>query len=811
MASPDRRVLGGSCRPPRVPSRLPGARDHPPKNRRLHLNMAKKRVHELAKQYDMPSTEVMKRLQAYGLDVKAAATAVDTELADAALTGKPKPKQSTNGAKKKQLPQPPAHTGVGFDRPAPRAPRPPDNKQPEAPARKPQQDGQGGGGDADRKQRPTRSSLQGERAPGAGGGVRRVVIDSQASRRQGPGGGPGGPGGGPPRRPPRRGGRRRRGTYTEPTPQDASVLKADTIRINSGSTVKDVAEYLGVGIAEIIKKLMELGKMATLTQTLADDEIEIIAEEFDKEIEIVHAADEADAEPVFEDAADELKYRAPVVTIMGHVDHGKTSLLDAVRQTEVAEGEAGGITQHIGAYQVRHDGKPITFLDTPGHEAFTAMRARGGQVADIAVIVVAADDGVMPQTREAIDHAKAAEVPMLVAVNKIDKEGAQPDRVRTEMTNLGLQPEEWGGEIMFVDVSAKTKQNLDELMESILLVAEVEELKANPDATASGQVMESKLDPGRGSVVTVLVQRGTLKVGDAVVAGAHWGRVRAMHDFHGTRVKVAGPSMPVEVLGFETVPEAGEFVRVVENDRTARSLAGERANRLKLEAQARRSGKKMSLETIFDQARGGVVSELNLVLKADVSGSLEAFEDEIAKLPQSEVQVQVVRSGVGGITESDVNLAAASDAVVLGFNVRPVGEAAQLADREGIEIRTYSVIYRAIDELRDAMQGMLAPETVEDVVGNIEVRQIFRASKIGVIAGCMVTDGKVTRGAKVRLVRDGTVVHTGEIASLRRVNDDVREVAAGFECGIVLANYADIKEGDIIEAYETRQVERKLS
>ena len=641
--------------------------------------------------------------------------------------------------------------------------------------------------------------------------MRRVVIDSQAARRTGPGGGPGGPGGGPPRRPPRRGGRRRRGTYTEPTPQDASVLKADTIRINSGSTVKDVSEYLAVPVPELIKKLMGLGKMATLTQTLADDEIEIIAEEFDKEIEIVHAADEADAEPVFEDAADELQERAPVVTIMGHVDHGKTSLLDAVRETEVAEGEAGGITQHIGAYQVRHDGRPITFLDTPGHEAFTAMRARGGQVADIAVIVVAADDGVMPQTREAIDHAKAAEVPMVVAVNKIDKEGAQPDRVRTEMTNLGLQPEEWGGQTMFVDVSAKTKQNLDDLMESILLVAEVEELKANPDATASGQVIESKLDPGRGAVVTVLVQRGTMKIGDAVVAGAHWGRVRAMHDFHGTRVKEAGPSMPVEVLGFDSVPEAGEFVRVVENDRTARSLAGERANRLKLEQQARRSGKKMSLETIFDQQRGALVSELNLVLKADVSGSLEAFEDEIAKLPQSEVQVQVVRSGVGGITESDVNLAAASDAVVLGFNVRPVGEAAQLADREGVEIRGYSVIYRAIDELRDAMQGMLAPEEVEETVGTAEVRAIFRASRVGTIAGSMVTDGKITRGSKIRLVRDGTVVHTGEIGSLRRVNDDVREVAAGFECGIVLANYADIKEGDVIEAYETRQVERKLS
>jgi translation initiation factor IF-2 len=539
--------------------------------------------------------------------------------------------------------------------------------------------------------------------------------------------------------------------------------------------------------------------------------VQVIADEFDKKIEIVHAADEVDAEPEFEDSDEELVMRPPVVTIMGHVDHGKTSLLDAIRQTEVAAGEAGGITQHIGAYQVHHDGRVITFLDTPGHEAFTAMRARGAQVTDIAVIVVAADDGVKPQTREAVDHAKAAEVPILVAVNKIDKEGAQPDRVRTEMTTLGLQPEEWGGETMFVDVSAKAKTNLDDLLESILLLAEVEELRANPETEASGVVIESKLDPGRGAVVTVLVNRGTLRVGDAVVAGAHWGRVRAMHDYQGRKVKGATPSEPVEVLGFDSVPEAGEYVRVVENDRRARQLANERGFRLKSEAQARRSGKKRSLETIFDDARGGLLQDLNLVLKADVSGSLEAFEDEIAKLPQSEVQVQVVLSGVGGITESDIMLAAASDAVVLGFNVRPVGEARVVADREGVEIRTYSVIYRAIDELRDAMQGMLAPEEVEQSLGTVEVRAIFRASRVGTIAGCYVTEGRVTRGARCRLVRDGTIVYDGQIASLRRVQEDVREVAAGFECGIVLQNYADVKEGDVIEVYETRQVERTLS
>jgi translation initiation factor IF-2 len=788
--------------------------------------MAKKRVHELAKQYDMPAAEVMKRLNDYGLKVKASASAVDEQEAERALTGKP-PRQATNGGKP-EAKRAPQQTGMGFDRPASETARQrlaerqrqQEERQREQQAKpKPEPDGQRppapGADGGERRQRPTRSSLQGERAPGAAGGVRRVVIDSQASRRGGGGGGPGGGGAGgaqaQQRRPPRRGGRRRRGTYEEPQAQDVSTLKADVIKVNSGSTVKDVAEYLGVPVPEVIKKLMGLGEMATLTQTLSDDAIQVLADEFDKEIEIVHAADEAEAEPEFEDREEDLRPRPPVVTIMGHVDHGKTSLLDAIRETEVAAGEAGGITQHIGAYQVHQDGRTITFLDTPGHEAFTAMRARGAQSTDIAVIVVAADDGVKPQTREAVDHAKAAAVPMLVAVNKIDKEGAQPDRVRTEMTQLGLQPEEWGGDTMFVDVSAKTRQGLDDLLESILLLAEVEELKANPGAEASGVVIESRLDPGRGAVVTVLVQRGTLHVGDALVAGAHWGRVRAMQDYMGNRVKAARPSEPVEVLGFDSVPEAGEFVRVVENDRRARQLANERATRLKLEQQARRGGRKVSLESIFDQQRDRDVMELNLVLKADVSGSLEAFEDEIAKLPQSDVEVNIVRSGVGGITESDVNLAAASDAVIIGFNVRPVGEAASLADREGVEIRTYSVIYRAFEDLRDAMQGMLAPEEVEETVGEVEVRAIFRASRVGTIAGSYVTDGKVVRGAKVRLVRDGSVVYDGTIASLRRGPDDVREVSAGFECGIVLQNFSDIKEGDQLEVYETRQVERTLS
>ncbi|MBV9193738.1 MAG: translation initiation factor IF-2, partial [Solirubrobacterales bacterium] len=656
--------------------------------------------------------------------------------------------------------------------------------------------------------RPTRDSLQGERAPGNASGRRRVVIDSQASRRAPSGGAPAQPNQ-PPRR--QRRGRRRRGIYDEeaearPAARTA-VAEPDAIQINSGSTVKAVAEYLDVSSAEIIKQLMALGEMATITQTLSDEAIVELAEKLNKQVEIVHTEDETVAEPVYEDAAEELVERPPVVTIMGHVDHGKTSLLDAIRETQVAAGEAGGITQHIGAYQVHHGEKTITFLDTPGHEAFTAMRARGAKATDIAVIVVAADDGVKPQTQEAVDHAKEAGVPMLVAINKIDKEGAQPDRVRAEMAQLGLQPVEWGGETEFVNVSAKTREGLEDLLETIVVMAEVEELRANPDAPASGTVIESKLDPGRGPVVTILIVRGTLEVGDALVAGAHWGRVRAMHDFLGNRVVQALPGEPVEVLGFDGVPEAGERVRTVEHERRARQLAGERASRLKAESLARRSGKRVSLEDIFKRG----VQDLNLVLKADVAGSLEAIEDEIAKLPQEEVSVNVIRRAVGAVTESDVMLAAASDAVILAFNVRPVGDARAVAEREGVEIRHYSVIYRAIEELRDAMQGMLAPEEVEDTLGSAEVRQIFRASRVGTIAGSHVLDGRITRGAKVRLVRDGTVIYDGEIASLRRFNEDAREVAAGYDCGIVLRNFADIKEGDVLETYATRQVERELS
>jgi translation initiation factor IF-2 len=741
----------------------------------------KKRVHEIAKERGLPAKAVLEQLKAAGVDVTAAASTVEESVALRALG---------DGAADGATTAPPA-----AGPPAPAATESATAPRPAATS-----------ADSAHK-RPTRDSLQGERAPGTAGGRRRVVIDSQASRRA-PGGAPP-PSNQPPRR--QRRGRRRRGVYDEeaesrPAASRTALAEPDATRINSGSTVKDVAEYLDVPVPEIMKKLMALGEMKTLTQTLSDESIQILASELGKDVEIVHSEDEEVAEPVFDDAEQDLLERPPVVTIMGHVDHGKTSLLDAIRETEVAAGEAGGITQHIGAYQVHHGEKTVTFLDTPGHEAFTAMRARGAKVTDIAVIVVAADDGVKPQTQEAVDHAKDAGVPMLVAVNKVDKEGAQPDRVRTEMTQLGLQPVEWGGDTEFVDVSAKTKQGLDDLVETILVMAEVEELRANPNAAASGTVVESKLDPGRGPVVTILIVRGTLEVGDALVAGAHWGRVRAMQDFMGNRVSQALPGEPVEVLGFDGVPEAGEHVRVVDHERRARQLAGERATRLKTESLARRAGKRISLETIFKRG----LQELNLVLKADVAGSLEAIEDEIAKLPQDEVSVNVIRRAVGAVTESDVMLAAASDAVILSFNVRPVGDARAVAEREGVEIRHYSVIYRAIEELRSAMQGMLAPEEVEESLGSAEVRQLFRASRVGTIAGSHVTDGKVTRGSKVRLVRDGTVVYDGEIASLRRFNEDVREVASGFDCGIVLRDFADIKEGDVLETYATRQVEREL-
>ncbi|HXV05997.1 MAG TPA: translation initiation factor IF-2 [Solirubrobacterales bacterium] len=724
--------------------------------------MAKKRIHEIAKERGLSSKELLEALKAAGVDAKAAASSVDEAEALKALSAAKGDGGAAAATATKPKPQPAAAEPK-------RSPAPP----------KPQA------------------------KPGAGK-KRRVVIDSQAARRDqmsAP----------PPQRPPRRrGGRRRRPLLEEPPVRTEAPPEPEATKVQSGATVREVGELLGLGSAEVIKKLMTMGEMATLTQTLSDDSIKAIAEEYDRKIEIVTAAEEQPEAPEFEDAEESLADRPPVVTIMGHVDHGKTSLLDAIRETEVAAGEAGGITQHIGAYQVHHDGRTITFLDTPGHAAFTAMRARGAKVTDIAVIVVAADDGVMPQTKEAIDHARAAEVPILIAVNKIDKEGAQPERVRNELAADGLMPEDWGGETVYCDVSAKTREGLDNLLDMILLVSELEELGANPDAPASGTVIESQLDPGRGPVVSILVQRGTLRVGDALVAGPRWGRVRAMHDFTGDRVEQALPGMPVEVLGFDGVCEAGEFVRGVENDRRARQLAQEREHRLKTEALARRQARKVSLEEVFSRAQEGDIKELNIVLKADVAGSLEALQDEIAKVPQERVAIDVIHSQTGGINESDVMLAAASDAIIIGFNVRPLADARRAAEREGVDVRTYSVIYKVTEDLRNAMEGMLEAVEVEETLGEVEVKQTFKASKVGRIAGCVVSEGRVSRDASVRLVREGTVIWEGRLASLRRFKDDVQEVEQGQECGIVLEGYADVKEGDVLELYKTKQVEQTL-
>ncbi len=725
--------------------------------------MAKKRVHEIAKAQGLSSKELLAALKKAGVEAKAAASSVEEADALKALSG----------------------NGAAAAKPQPKA-----AAKPAAPSQE--------------QAKPVAKSAPAAKKPAGAAKKRRVVIDSQAARRDQMGGPP-------PQRPPRRrGGRRRRPLLEEPPVRTEEPAEPEATRVNSGATVREVAELLGLGSAEVIKKLMMMGEMATLTQTLTDESIKAIADEYDRKIEIVTAAEEEPEAPEFEDAEESLVDRPPVVTIMGHVDHGKTSLLDAIRETEVAAGEAGGITQHIGAYQVHHEDKTITFLDTPGHAAFTAMRARGAKVTDIAVVVVAADDGVMPQTKEAIDHARAADVPILIAVNKIDKEGAQPDRVRNELAADGLTPEDWGGETVYCDVSAKTHEGLGNLLDMILLVSELEELGANPDAPASGTVVESQLDPGRGPVVTILVQRGTLAVGDALVAGPQWGRVRAMHDFTGDRVQEAGPGMPVEVLGFDGVCEAGEHVRVVENDRRARQLAQERGNRLKTEALARRQARKVSLEEVFSRAQAGDIKELNIVLKADVAGSLEALQDEIAKVPQEQVAINIIHSQTGGINESDVMLASASEAIVIGFNVRPLADARKAAEREGVDVRTYSVIYKITEDLRNAMEGLLEAVEVEETLGEAEVKQTFKASKVGRIAGCIVNEGKVARDANVRLIREGTVIWDGKLGSLRRFKDNVQEVEEGQECGIVLDGYADVKEDDVLEFYKTKQVEQTL-
>jgi translation initiation factor IF-2 len=583
------------------------------------------------------------------------------------------------------------------------------------------------------------------------------------------------------------------------------AVAASAVRVTEGITLGEFAEAVGVAPGELIKRLLFLGEMYTVNQSLSREVIDILADDLGITVEVL--SPEAEMGLVFEDAPEDLEPRPPVVTVMGHVDHGKTSLLDAIRETGVAETEAGGITQHIGASVVRKNGKQITFIDTPGHEAFTAMRARGAQVTDIAVLVVAADDGVMPQTVEAIDHAKAAGVPIIVAVNKIDKDGANPDQVRQMLTEHGIVPEEWGGSNIFVNVSAKKRIGIEDLLEMILLQAEVLELKANPSAPASGVVIEAKLDKGRGPVATVLVQRGTLRVGDYVVAGTSYGRVRALVDPKGAPVAEARPADPVEIVGLSSVPSAGDDFRVFADERDARALAEDRALRKRLLEHERRS--RVSLDDLFSRIQEGEIPDLNLIVKADVQGSIEALKDALDKMDQSEVHINVIHSGVGGITESDVTLAAASDAIIIGFNVRPVPKARDLAEQEKVDMRLYRVIYQAIEEINAARVGMLAPTIEEHDTAHIEVRELFKVPKIGVIAGCLVQEGEVSRDDRVRVVREGTVIFDGKIHSLRRFKDDVKSVKAGYECGIGIEGFQDLKVGDVIEAYRKVEVARE--
>lgn len=609
-----------------------------------------------------------------------------------------------------------------------------------------------------------------------------------------------------------------------PTIGGVRVRKGDgeTVRLPRGASLTDFAEKIGVDAAQLVQMLFSLGEMVTATESVNDETLELLGEELNYVVQVVSPEDE-DRELLegfdLEFGADEgdeadLVVRPPVVTVMGHVDHGKTKLLDALRNANVVDKEAGGITQHIGAYQVAAevDGEErrITFIDTPGHEAFTAMRARGAQATDIAILVVAADDGVMPQTVEALNHAKAAGVPIVVAVNKIDKPDADPTKVRGQLTEYGLVPEEYGGDSMFVDVSAKSELNLDKLLEAVVLTADASlDLRANPTQDAQGLVVEAHLDRGRGPVATVLVQRGTLRVGDSIVAGPAFGRVRAMLDEHGNELTEATPARPAMVLGLSAVPGAGQNFLVVEDDRMARQIAEKREARERAAMQAKRRVRR-TLEDFMASMEKGESQELNLILKGDVSGSVEALEDALSQIDVGdEVSLRVIDRGVGAITETNVDLAAASDAIIIGFNVRPQGKATEMADKEGVEIRYYSVIYQAIEEIEAALKGMLKPEFEESTLGQAEIRAIFRSSKIGNIAGCMVIGGVIRRNAKVRVIRDGSVVADNlDLASLKRERDDASEVREGFECGLVLRNFQDIKEGDIVEAFEMREIPR---
>ena len=715
-----------------------------------------KRVYEIAREQSLENKEVIKRLQDAGVDVTSHSSSVDENVYEKVFGDGDTPNgrteaQEVEAQKARAQAEQSGHNATIAQAPA------------EEPVSVPQQG------------RPQKKR-------------RRVVIDASARNRGvRPAAAPAAP-----REP-------ERAPVEEEAPDSS-----EGVRVEPGASVKDLGDALGVPPTQIIKVLMGLGEMKTLTQTLSTEEIELVAEELDVQVEIGSVEEPEPVEVAPDDDPEDLVEKPPVVTVMGHVDHGKTSLLDRIRRANVQSGEAGGITQHIGAYQVESAGRKVTFIDTPGHEAFTEMRARGARVTDVVVLVVAADDGIMPQTVEAIEHARAAGVPMVVALNKIDVPNANRDRVLGELSERELVPEVYGGDTVTVPVSAKTGEGLDELLENILLVAELEDLKANPKAPASGYVVEGERDPGRGPVATLLLSRGTLHKGDAVLAGTAYGRVRAMLDYTGQRVKEAGPGTPVEILGLSGVPEAGTRFEVLDHERLARDRAQQAEGKLRRQELAQ-GGSRRTLEELLGE---GGTQDLNLVVKADVAGSVEALKEALARLTTDEVRVNIVRSGVGALTDSDVMLASASDGILLGFNVRPTNTAKQVAEREGVEIRTYEVIYKALEEIEAAMRGMLAPDIEEREAGTAEVRQTFRVPNAGVIAGCYVTSGEIFRNNRVRLVRDGIVVYEGNIASLKRFRDDVRSVREGFECGVGVENFNDVKEGDVLEFFETVEVPR---
>ena len=716
-----------------------------------------KRVYEIAREQSLESKEVIQRLKEAGVDVKSHSSSVEDNVYERVF-----------GA------------GPSVETP---------NGRSTAEAQEARADAERSGHGAAMSEAPAEEPMSGPQQSRPQKKRRRVVIDASARNR---GARPAAPAAPVPSKEPHR------------APVEEKVPDSSGVLVEPGATVKDLGEAVGVPPTQIIKVLMGLGEMKTLTQTLSAEEIELVSEELGVEVEIGAVEEPEPVEVTADDDPADLVEKPPVVTVMGHVDHGKTSLLDRIRQANVQSGEAGGITQHIGAYQVESNGRKVTFIDTPGHEAFTEMRARGARVTDVVVLVVAADDGIMPQTTEAIEHARAAGVPMVVALNKIDVPNANQDRVLGELSERELVPEVYGGDTVTVPVSAKTGEGIDELLENILVVAELEDLKANPKAPASGYVIEGERDPGRGPVATLLLSRGTLEKSDAVLAGTAYGRVRAMLDFMGNRVKEAGPGMPVEILGLSGVPEAGTRFEVVDHERIARDRA-QQAEEKQRRQELAQGGTRRTLEELLGE---GGTQDLNLVVKADVAGSVEALKEALTRLSTDEVRVNIVRSGVGALTDSDVMLGSASDGILLGFNVRPTNTAKQVAEREGVEIRTYDVIYKALEEIEAAMRGMLAPDIEERESGTAEVRQTFRVPNVGVVAGCYVTSGEIFRNNRVRVVRDGAVVYEGNIASLKRFRDDVRSVREGFECGVGVENFNDVKEGDVLEFFETVEVPR---